>query len=149
MTRGVSDRSQAEVCGSYRAGPKGGAGYCVFSDIGVLGRAMIDAGDTQRALVVDLDVHQGDGTAFIFEQEPRVFTSSIYGKKNYPVRRGPSDLDIDLPDGTGDEGLFARDSYVLETCLPVVPVVGVIGGGYDNDFDRLARRHATLHRATA
>jgi acetoin utilization deacetylase AcuC-like enzyme len=109
------------------------------------------------------------------------------------VRRGPSDLDIDLPDGTGDEaylaelratlpvliervapdlifyiagvdphesdrlgrlaltdeGLFARDAYVLETCLPVAPVVGVIGGGYDSDIDRLARRHATLHRAAA
>ena len=213
MTRDVSDRSQAEVggtlmaarlalqyglaCntagGSHHAGPKGGAGYCVFNDIGVVARAMIDAGEIQQALVVDLDVHQGDGTAFIFEQERRVFTFSMHGEKNYPVRLGPSDLDIDLPDGTGDEaylaelrttlpvllervgpdlifyiagvdphksdrlgrlalsdvGLFARDAYVLETCLPVAPVVGVIGGGYDSDIDRLARRHATLHRAAA
>jgi acetoin utilization deacetylase AcuC-like enzyme len=213
VTRGVSDRSQVEVggtlmaarlalryglaCntagGSHHGGLKGGAGYCVFNDIGVVGRAMIDAGEIGKALVVDLDVHQGDGTAFIFEHEPRVFTFSMHGEKNYPVRRGPSDLDIDLPDGTGDEaylaalratlpgllervepdlvfyiagvdphendrlgrlalsdeGLFARDAYVLETCLPVAPVVGVIGGGYDNDIDRLASRHATLHRAAA
>jgi acetoin utilization deacetylase AcuC-like enzyme len=213
VTRSVSDRVQAAVggtlmaarlalryglaCntagGSHHAGPKGGAGYCVFNDIGVAGRAMIQAGEIQKALVVDLDVHQGDGTAFIFEHEPRVFTFSMHGEKNYPVRRGPSDLDIELPDGTGDEaylaelrailpvliervepdlifyiagvdphesdrlgrlalsdeGLFARDTYVLETCLPVAPVVGVLGGGYDSDIDRLARRHATLHRAAA
>ena len=213
VTRSVSDRAQVVVggtlmaarlalryglaCntagGSHHAGPRSGAGYCVFNDIGVVGRAMIDAGEIRKALVVDLDVHQGDGTAFIFEHEPRVFTFSMHGEKNYPVRRGPSDLDIDLPDGTGDEaylaelratlpvliervapdlifyiagvdphesdrlgrlaltdeGLFARDAYVLETCLPVAPVVGVIGGGYDSDINRLARRHATLHRAAA
>ena len=213
VTQGVAERAQAAVggtlmaarlalrhglaCntagGSHHAGPTGGAGFCVFNDIGVAARAMIDAGEIRQALVVDLDVHQGDGTAFIFEHEPRVFTFSMHGEKNYPVRRGPSDLDIDLPDGTGDEaymaelrailpsllqrvapdlifyiagvdphesdrlgrlglsddGLAARDAYVLETCLPAAPVVGVIGGGYDNDIDRLARRHATLHRAAA
>ena len=165
----------------------------MFNDIGVVARAIIDGGDIQQALIVDLDVHQGDGTAFIFAQEPRVFTFSMHGEKNYPVRRGPSDLDIDLPDGTGDdlylaelrsmlpallqrvapdlifyiagvdphmsdrlgrlalsdEGLAERDAYVLETCLAYAPVVGVIGGGYDSDIDRLARRHATLHRAAA
>ena len=213
VTREVSDRVQAAVggtlmaarlalrhglaCntagGSHHAGPKGGAGFCVFNDIAVAGRAMIDAGEIRQALVVDLDVHQGDGTASIFEHEPRVFTFSMHGEKNYPVRRGPSDLDIDLPDGTGDdaylaalrsvlpglldrvepdlvfylagvdphrddrlgrlglsdEGLSARDAYVLETCLPAAPVVGIIGGGYDDDIDRLARRHAILHRAAA
>lgn len=213
VTRGVSDRAQAAVggtllaarlalrhglaCntagGSHHANPKGGAGFCVFNDVGVVGRAMLDAGEIHQALVVDLDVHQGDGTAFIFEHEPRVFTFSMHGEKNYPVRRGPSDLDIDLPDRTGDDaylaelkailpgllrrvqpdlvfyiagvdphesdrlgrlgltdaGLAARDAYVLKTCLPVAPVVGVIGGGYDDDIDRLARRHAILHRAAA
>ena len=178
--------------GSHHAGPKGGSGFCVFNDVGVVARAMIDAGEIRRALVIDLDVHQGDGTAFIFQSEPRVFTFSMHGEKNYPTRRGPSDVDIDLPDGTGDEvylaelrailpsllarvepdlvfynagvdphqsdnlgrlaltdqGLLARDTYVLETCSPVSPVVGVIGGGYD-DIDRLARRHANLHRAAA
>ena len=213
VTRSVSDRVQAAVggtlmaarlalrhglaCntagGSHHAGPKGGAGFCVFNDIGVVARALIDAGEIRQALVVDLDVHQGDGTAFIFAQEPRVFTFSMHGEKNYPVRRGPSDLDIDLPDRTGDqaylaelqavlpallqriapdlifylagvdphesdrlgrlslsdEGIAARDAYVLQTCLPDAPVVGVIGGGYDDDIDRLARRHAILHRAAA
>ena len=213
MTPAVSCRSQMEVggtlmaarlalrhglaCniagGSHHAGPKGGAGFCVFNDIAVVCRALIDIADINQALVVDLDVHQGDGTAFIFEHETRVFTFSMQGQKNYPVRRGPSDLDIELPDGTGDEsylaqlratlpsllqrttpdlifyiagvdphasdrlgrlalsdeGLLARDAYVLETCLPVAPVVGVTGGGYDLDIDRLARRHATLHRAAA
>lgn len=213
VTRGVSDRAQAAMggtlmtarlalrhglaCntagGSHHAGPQGGAGFCVFNDVGVAARAMIDAGEIQQALVIDLDVHQGDGTAFIFEHEPRVFTFSMHAAKNYPVRRGPSDLDIDLPDGTGDdayldqlqailpallesvqpdlvfynagvdahasdrlgrlaltdEGLATRDTYVLETCLTAAPVAGVIGGGYDDDIDRLARRHATLHRAAA
>ena len=213
VSRGVSDRAQAAVggtllaarlalrhglaCntagGSHHAGPHGGAGFCVFNDVGVAGRALLDAGDIEQVLVIDLDVHQGDGTAFIFETEPRVFTFSMHAAKNYPVRRGPSDLDIDLPDGTGDDaylaqlhailptllervapdlvvyiagvdphesdrlgrlalsdaGLAARDAYVLETCLPGAPVVGVIGGGYDNDIDRLARRHAILHRAAA
>lgn len=179
--------------GSHHAGPMGGAGFCVFNDIGVAARALIDSGEVGQVLVVDLDVHQGDGTAFIFEHEPRVFTFSMHGEKNFPVRRGPSDLDIDLPDGTGDaayvarlkdvlpdllqhvapdfvfyiagvdphesdrlgrlslsdEGLAERDAYVLETCLAVAPLVGVIGGGYDHDIDRLARRHATLHRAAA
>ncbi len=178
--------------GSHHAGPRGGAGYCVFNDIGVAARAMINAGEIRQALVVDLDVHQGDGTAFIFETEPRVFTFSMHGENNYPTRRGPSDLDIDLPDGTEDEaylaelrailpgllarvrpdlvfyiagvdphandrlgrlslsdqGLLVRDTYVLETCLPVAPVVGVIGGGYDQ-IDPLANRHANLHRAAA
>ena len=213
VARGVSDRVQAAVggtlmaarlairyglaCntagGSHHAGPKGGAGFCVFNDIGVAARALIDEGEIRQVQVVDLDVHQGDGTAFIFEHEPRVFTFSMHGEKNYPVRRGPSDLDIDLPDGTGDdlylaelrsmlpallqrvapdlifyiagvdphmsdrlgrlalsdEGLAERDAYVLETCLAYAPVVGVIGGGYDDDIDRLAHRHATLHRAAA
>jgi acetoin utilization deacetylase AcuC-like enzyme len=213
ITRGVADRAQAAVggtllaarlalrwglaCntagGSHHAKWEGGAGFCTFNDVGVVGRHLLDTGEIGRALVIDLDVHQGDGTAWIFEHEQRVFTFSMQGAKNYPVRRGPSDLDIDLPDGTGDqaylaeveailpvlldrvdpdlvfyiagvdphtddrlgrlalsdEGLAARDAYVLDTCLPHAPVVGVIGGGYDDDLDRLARRHATLHRAAA
>jgi acetoin utilization deacetylase AcuC-like enzyme len=213
VTRGVSDRAQAAVggtllaarlalrhglaCntagGSHHANAQGGAGYCVFNDVAVVARALLDSGEIRQALVVDLDVHQGDGTAFIFQDEPRVFTFSMHGQKNYPVRRGPSDLDIDLPDrtddaaylaelarvlpsllqrvapdlifynagvdphegdrlgrlGLTDAGLAARDAYVLETSLPVAPVVGVIGGGYDDDIDRLARRHAILHRAAA
>lgn len=178
--------------GSHHAGPTGGAGFCVFNDIGVVARALIDGGEIRQALIIDLDVHQGDGTAFIFQNEPRVFTFSMHGKKNYPTRRGPSDLDIDLPDGTSDQiylaelrariprllhlvqpdlvfynagvdpheldslgrmaltdqGLLSRDTYILETCLPFSPVVGVIGGGY-GDIDVIARRHANLHRAAA
>lgn len=178
--------------GSHHAGPAGGAGFCVFNDVGVVARALIGAGEIHKALVIDLDVHQGDGTAFIFEEDPRVFTFSMHGEKNYPTRRGPSDLDIDLPDGTGDEtylaglraqlprllehvkpdlvfynagvdpheqdslgrlaltnqGLLSRDTYVLETCLPVSPVVGVIVGGY-GDIEMIAHRHAHLHRAAA
>ena len=73
--------------GSHHAGPMGGAGFCVFNDIGVAARALIDNGEVGQVLVVDLDVHQGDGTAFIFEHEPRVFTFSMHGEKNFPVRR--------------------------------------------------------------
>jgi acetoin utilization deacetylase AcuC-like enzyme len=177
--------------GSHHAARDYGAGFCTFNDVAVAARALLAEGAIARVLVVDVDVHQGDGTAFIFEDEPAVFTFSMHGEKNYPVRKARSDLDLELADGTGDtaylsalagvlpeliarvrpqlvfynagvdphlddklgrlalsdDGLAARDGYVIETCLSAgVPVAGVIGGGYDADIDRLARRHATLHR---
>jgi acetoin utilization deacetylase AcuC-like enzyme len=85
--------------GSHHAGPAGGAGFCTFNDVAVAARVLLDEGAIRQALVVDLDVHQGDGTAFIFQDEPRVFTFSMHGEKNYPARRGPGDLDVELPTG--------------------------------------------------
>ncbi len=88
--------------GSHHAARAYGSGFCVFNDVAVAARALLDEGAVSRVLVVDLDVHQGDGTAFIFEDEPRVTTFSMHGAKNFPVRRARSTLDVDLPDATGD-----------------------------------------------
>jgi acetoin utilization deacetylase AcuC-like enzyme len=178
--------------GSHHAQADTGAGFCVFNDVAVAARRLLAEGAVGRVLVVDLDVHQGDGTARIFEGDPSVFTFSMHAEKNFPARKAVSDLDVDLPDGTGDgdylaklgailpdllarvkpdlvffnagvdphaddklgrlslsdEGLARREAFVLGSCLErEIPVAGVIGGGYDADIDRLAHRHALLHRA--
>lgn len=178
--------------GSHHAWAESGAGFCVFNDVAVAARRLLAEGAIGKALVVDLDVHQGDGTARIFEDDPSVFTFSMHAEKNFPARKAVSDLDIDLPDGTGDavylaklaeilpalleretpdlvffnagvdphaddklgrlslsdDGLARREAFVLGCCLERdIPVAGVIGGGYDADMDRLAHRHAILHRA--
>jgi acetoin utilization deacetylase AcuC-like enzyme len=178
--------------GSHHAQADTGAGFCVFNDVAVAARRLLAEGKVGQVLVVDLDVHQGDGTARIFEGDPSVFTFSMHAEKNFPARKAVSDLDVDLPDGTGDEayleklgeilpdlltrtapdlvffnagvdphaddklgrlglsdeGLARREAFVLGSCLERgIPVTGVIGGGYDADIDRLAHRHALLHRA--
>ena len=88
--------------GSHHARRSHGAGFCVFNDVAVAIRVMQADGAIRKALVVDLDVHQGDGTADIFAMDDSVFTFSMHAEKNYPVRKVPSDLDIALPDETGD-----------------------------------------------
>jgi acetoin utilization deacetylase AcuC-like enzyme len=102
--------------GSHRARRTGGAGFCTFNDVAVAALALIAERAVRRVLVVDLDVHQGDGTAEILMHEPRAFTFSMHAAKNYPVRKVPSDMDIALEDGTGDEAYLAR----LETVLPLL-----------------------------
>ena len=102
--------------GSHHARRSGGAGFCTFNDVGVAASLLIAEGLAARVLVVDLDVHQGDGTADIFAAEPRVFTFSMHAEKNYPVRKLASDLDIGLQNGTGDEAYLSR----LEQVLPIL-----------------------------
>jgi acetoin utilization deacetylase AcuC-like enzyme len=89
--------------GSHHARRAHGAGFCVFNDVAVAIRVMQADGAIEKALVVDLDVHQGDGTADIFTGDDSVFTFSMHSEKNYPVRKVPSDMDVALPDDTGDE----------------------------------------------
>ena len=79
-----------------------GAGFCLLNDIGIAANYLLKEGLSKKILVIDLDVHQGDGTAQIFLEEDRVFTFSMHGEKNYPVRKQKSDLDIGLPDKTED-----------------------------------------------
>lgn len=100
--------------GSHHAHPGFGSGYCVLNDVGVAARQLLAEGAVDRILVVDLDVHQGDGTAAMFETEPRVFTFSMHCEANFPVRKMTSDLDIGLPVGTGDDDYLA----LLKTHLP-------------------------------
>ena len=103
--------------GSHHARRAHGAGFCTFNDVGVAGSALLAEGAIGRALVVDLDVHQGDGTADIFADEPRAFTFSMHARSNYPVRKIPSDMDLSLPDGTSDEAYLSRLAAVLPLLL--------------------------------
>ena len=89
--------------GTHHAGPARGEGFCVFNDAAVAIRALEHEGAIRSAVVFDCDVHQGNGTAIIFRDDPAVRTVSIHGARNYPFRKAQSDLDVPLDDGTGDE----------------------------------------------
>lgn len=100
--------------GSHHARRDSGAGFCVFNDVAVAARTLQHEGAIRRALVVDLDVHQGDGTADCLGRSVDLFTLSMHAEKNYPVRKIAGDCDIGLPDGLDDEGYLA----ILEARLP-------------------------------
>jgi acetoin utilization deacetylase AcuC-like enzyme len=89
--------------GTHHAFADRGSGYCVFNDLAVAAKAMVAEGKTRRVLVVDVDVHQGDGTAAIFAGSEDVYTVSLHGERNFPFKKQQSWLDVELPDGTGDE----------------------------------------------
>ena len=89
--------------GTHHAFADHGEGFCVFNDVCVASNLLLNRGQAQRILVVDLDVHQGNGNASIMADEPRVFIFSMHGAKNYPFRKQVSDLDIELDNDTGDE----------------------------------------------
>ena len=89
--------------GTHHSFADRGEGFCLLNDIAIASNWLLRHGKARQILVVDLDVHQGNGTAKIFEHEPRVFTFSMHGAKNYPLRKERSDLDLGLPDHTGDE----------------------------------------------
>lgn len=93
-----------------------GEGFCVFNDIGIASNYLLHKGLAKKILVVDLDVHQGNGTAQIFRHEPNVFTFSMHGEKNYPHRKETSDLDLGLADGTED-ALYLK---ILQNTLPAL-----------------------------
>ncbi len=89
--------------GTHHAFADRGEGYCIFNDVAVAARAIQAQGEARRILVIDADVHQGNGTAFIFRVDPTVFTFSIHGKNNFPFHKEVGDLDVALEDGTGDD----------------------------------------------
>jgi acetoin utilization deacetylase AcuC-like enzyme len=99
--------------GSHHARYSQGAGFCVFNDVAVAVKVLQAEGAVDRVLVIDLDVHQGDGTADIFASDAAVFTFSVHAERNYPTRKIPGDLDIALPDRTGDEAYLAAVEAVL------------------------------------
>ncbi len=127
--------------GSHHARRAGGAGFCTFNDVAVAALALIGEKAVGRVLVVDLDVHQGDGTADILMHEPRAFTFSMHAAKNYPVRKVPSDLDLALDDGTGDEAYLERLATVLPLLLDYArPDLVFYNAGVDpHQGDRLGR----------
>ncbi len=100
----VEDGVAASLAGgTHHAGTDWGEGYCVFNDTAVAARELQARGVVRRVLILDCDVHQGNGTAQIFASDPTVFTMSIHGARNFPLRKHPSSLDVPLEDGTGDE----------------------------------------------
>lgn len=88
--------------GTHHAYADHGEGFCLLNDFAVAARYLLQQARIKQALIIDLDVHQGNGSAAIFATEPRVFTFSMHGAHNYPFHKERSDLDIGLPDGTGD-----------------------------------------------
>jgi acetoin utilization deacetylase AcuC-like enzyme len=127
--------------GTHHAFPAHGEGFCVFNDVAVAIRAMQRDGIIRRAAVVDLDVHQGNGTNAIFESDATVFTFSMHGGRNYPFHKVPGNLDVELADGTGDDEYLAR----LVESLPGVlseaeaDIVFYLAGADPHETDRLGR----------
>jgi acetoin utilization deacetylase AcuC-like enzyme len=100
--------------GTHHAGTNWGEGFCLLNDQAIAANYLLNNKLAASILIIDLDVHQGNGTAQIFENEPRVFTFSMHGANNFPYRKETSDLDIPLPDGTGDEVYLT----ILKQTLP-------------------------------
>ena len=100
--------------GTHHAYAGHGEGFCILNDLAVAAKSLLDDGRVSQLLIIDLDVHQGNGTAAIFRQEPRVFTFSMHGQDNYPHRKERSDRDVGMPSGTGDALYLERLSQELE-----------------------------------
>ena len=100
--------------GTHHSFADHGEGFCVFNDVCIASNLLLSRGEANRILIVDLDVHQGNGNASIMANEPRVFVFSMHGEKNYPFRKPPSDLDIDLPNETDDQTYL----NILKQTLP-------------------------------
>ena len=179
--------------GSHHANFGEGAGFCVFNDVAVATRYLQNKGYARRILIVDLDGHQGNGTADIFKNDNSVFTFSMHCKSNYPARKSQSDLDVELEDNLedkeyiellkkylmylnqenfdfifyiagvdihfndrlgklkiSDEGIKTRDQIVINNFFNKrIPLCGVLGGGYNKDFDKLVELHSMLHKSCA
>ena len=136
--------------GTHHAGSEQGGGFCVFNDAAVAARLMQAERfrQTKRVLqvaVVDLDVHQGNGTAQIFAQDPSVFTLSLHGEKNFPFRKVQGDWDVDLPDGTGDEAYLQALHQALETLEQRfdTELIIYLAGADPHEGDRLGRLKLT------
>jgi acetoin utilization deacetylase AcuC-like enzyme len=136
--------------GTHHAYADRGGGFCVFNDAAVASRLM-QAEHARRSrlplkvAIIDLDVHQGNGTAFIFRDDPTVFTLSLHGQKNFPFRKEASDLDVDLPDGTGDDAyLQALERALEELAHRFDPgLVIYLAGADPHEGDRLGRLKLT------
>jgi len=131
--------------GTHHAGTNWGEGYCVFNDTAVAAREMQARGLVRRVVILDCDVHQGNGTAEIFSGDESVFTMSIHGARNFPLRKHPSSLDVPLEDGTRDDVyLEAVERAVGESFNRGRPdLVLAIAGADPFEGDRLGRLAVT------
>lgn len=136
--------------GTHHAFRSEGSGFCVFNDIAIATLWLRHERDITRVGVVDCDVHQGDGTAQIFEDDPQVFTLSLHGRKNFPFRKQRSRLDIELEDGTTDEVYLSELRTALDKVLSFEPQAIFYQSGVDalacDTLGRLALSHDGLKR---
>jgi len=103
--------------GSHHARHNSGAGYCVLNDLAIAAVRLIEEGHVRRIAVIDLDVHQGDGTAELLADRPDVLSFSVHAERNFPARKAAGDIDIALPDGTGDAGYLDALAAALPAAL--------------------------------
>jgi acetoin utilization deacetylase AcuC-like enzyme len=131
--------------GTHHAFSDKGEGYCVFNDSAIAARAVQAAGLVERVVVIDTDVHQGNGTAAILHQDPKVFTFSIHGAKNFPFNKEESDLDTPLPDGADDTEFLAALAEGLKTALDTADadLAIYLAGADPFEGDRLGRLYVT------
>lgn len=126
--------------GTHHAFADRGEGFCVFNDVAVAARDIQSAGGVGQVAVLDLDVHQGNGTAAIFHGDDSVFTLSVHGANNFPFRKEASDLDIELPDGSGDAPFLQAVEDGVQVALGSRPDLAFFLAGADPfEGDRLGR----------
>ena len=179
--------------GSHHATFHYGAGYCVFNDVAVAANYLKKRNLAKKILILDLDVHQGNGNSEIFQNDKDVLTFSMHCASNYPAKKSNSDIDVELQDNMedgeylnilhknlkelnksnfdfvfyvagvdvhfndrlgklklSDEGIDKRDKIVIENYFDKdVPLCGVLGGGYNKNFDKLVELHSLLHKNCA
>ncbi|MCE2871665.1 MAG: histone deacetylase [Oxalobacteraceae bacterium] len=137
--------------GTHHAHADRGQGFCVFNDAAVAARLMQAERRVSRVAIIDLDVHQGDGTASILAQDDSVFTLSMHGEHNYPFTKAVSDLDVALPDGTGDQEYLKQLDYALEQMFNRFnPQLLIFLAGADPyEGDRLGRLNLTIEGMAA
>lgn len=127
--------------GTHHAFPGYGSGFCIFNDMAIAAAVLLQQGVIRKILIVDLDVHQGDGTAFIFQDDPRVFTFSMHCEINFPGTKQTSDLDVPLPEGMEDEDyLQTLADYLPDLLSQVKPDLVFYDAGVDVHLgDRLGK----------
>jgi len=132
--------------GTHHAQRDHGQGYCVFNDVAIAALAMCRGQPGTRVAIIDLDVHQGDGTAAIVGASEQIFTLSLHGNRNYPARKVNGHIDVGLPDGTGDaEYLPALDEALTRMRASFAPTFLIYLAGADpHEDDRLGRLRLTL-----
>jgi len=132
--------------GTHHAFPSYGEGFCVFNDVAVATRVLQAEGSVRRVAIIDLDVHQGNGTHAIFEGDDSAYTFSMHGGRNFPFRKVPGTLDVELDDGTGDHEYLA----LLADALPRVlhdaraDIVFYLAGADPHERDKLGRLSLTF-----